>query len=244
MQWYTVRLCLRVKCFFSFCFKLGNTHHVMMRRKGRASVHLSLGASCQWEWRRQKGCRLSIDNLDNAKKRRSIQHHWGRNLSLQWSILTKSSQVRCGWQKLTCHLPYSCERYWGLHLDLHDTSQTSHRWTNGWCPSEIIASDGQWTTKHLKKIASLTMVNLKEWSKPWKTMKIPWKIMKTNQKSWKPKHQKAPSMTIIASVAMVTCVQKTSVLRRLKKKDHRHKKLTIVQVYLHQTEKMQTVRTK
>ena len=47
MQWYTVRLCLRVKCFFSFCFKLGNTHHVMMRRKGRASVHLSLGASCQ-----------------------------------------------------------------------------------------------------------------------------------------------------------------------------------------------------
>ena len=143
MQWYTVRLCLRVKCFFSFCFKLGNTHHVMMRRKGRASVHLSLGASCQWEWRRQKGCRLSIDNLDNAKKRRSIQHHWGRNLSLQWSILTKSSQVRCGWQKLTCLLPYSCERYWGLHLDLHDTSQTSHRWTNGWRPSEIIAIDGR-----------------------------------------------------------------------------------------------------
>ena len=143
MQWYTVRLCLRVKCFFSFCFKLGNTHHVMMRRKGRASVHLSLGASCQWEWRRQKGCRLSIDNLDNAKKRRSIQHHWGRNLSLQWSILTKSSQVRCGWQKLTCLLPYSCERYWGLHLNLHDTSQTSHRWTNGWRPSEIIASDGR-----------------------------------------------------------------------------------------------------
>ena len=76
---------------------------------------------------------------------------------------------------------------------------------------------------NLKKIAS-------EWSKPWKTMK-------TNQKSRKPKHQKAPSMIIITSVAMVTCVQKTLVSRRFKKRPS-PQKITIVQVYLHQTEKM------
>ena len=28
-------------------------------------------------------------------------------------------------------------------LDLTDTSQTLHRWTDGWRPSEIITNDGQ-----------------------------------------------------------------------------------------------------
>ena len=47
----------------------------------------------------------------------------------------------------------------------------------------------------------------------------------------------------IASVAMVMCVQKTLVSRRFKKRPS-PQKITIVQVYLHHTEKMQTVRPK
>ena len=76
-----------------------------------------------------------------------------------------------------------------LYLDLNDTLQTSHRWTNGCQPSETTAYDDQWTSnasqKHQswwfsKNIASLTTV------KPIKNKKIPRKTMKTKQKPWKP----------------------------------------------------------
>ena len=67
------------------------------------------------------------------------------------------------------------------HIVLNDKSQTSHRWTDGWRPSEIITYDGQWTSNILqkhrpwwssKKMAPLTMVigkEMKNHETPWKT---------------------------------------------------------------------------
>ena len=37
-------------------------------------------------------------------------------------------------------------------IDWNDTSQKSHRWTNGWRPSEIIAFDGQEAGECVKDI--------------------------------------------------------------------------------------------
>ena len=75
-------------------------------------------------------------------------------------------------------------------------------------------------------VNSKKLKTIKTNQKPWKTMKVPWKIMKTKQKLWQTKTSKNIvndyEVQKIASVAMVTCVQRKSVSPSFEKKDHRH----------------------
>ena len=92
----------------------------------------------------------------------------------------------CYWLQKILPVPLmaaiDCKKSFLRHLcvDLSDTSQTSHCWTDGWRPSEILAYDGQWTSKtsqrqqswwFSKKIAWLTLLNFGKW----KPIKMSWK---------------------------------------------------------------------
>ena len=89
-------------------------------------------------------------------------------------------------------------------LDSTDTSQTSHRCTDGWQPLEIIAHYGQSTSKHRKNIGPGGLTKncitdagwfklMKSQEQPWKYLdnprrptrdhEIPWKCL---GKAWKP----------------------------------------------------------
>ena len=74
-----------------------------------------------------------------------------------------------------------------------DLSDTSHRWTDGWRPLEIMACDGQWTSETPRKnngpdgLAKYSIVDngkLKKNEQPWKYLEKPWKPTR-NHKAWK-----------------------------------------------------------
>ena len=140
-------------------------------------------------------------------------------------------------------------------LDLSDTSQKLHRWTDGWRPSEIIAYNGQWTLKTSqkqwpwclsKKIVSLTMVKQEDVEKPWKTtrngetIKIPWgnydyRLKVVNNHNIKKHRQRWLSSNNRISSDVNVCPKNIGIASHREKKTsplHRHKKLTIDQAQI------------